>query len=132
MFGKKSKAGPIDSLIGVGSRIEGNVSFSGGLRVDGQVQGNICSVDNKPSTLVLSELGQVEGEINVAHMVINGSVHGPIRATEYLELLPKARVSGDVYYHSIEIHVGAVVSGKLIHEGQKQDKVVELKPATGN
>ena len=134
MFGKTNKPSPIDSLIGVGSVIEGNISFSGGLRVDGHVKGNIKAMGNKPGTLVLSELAKVEGEIEVAHVVVNGTVAGPVRASEYLELLPKARVTGDVSYKSIEVHVGAIVMGRMIHESreQKDDKIVELKPALGN
>lgn len=135
MFGKKPKSAPIDSLIGAGSRIEGDVNFSGGLRVDGQVRGNIIANGEKPGTLVLSELGKVEGEIDVAHVIINGSVVGPVRAGEFVELLPKARVTGDVFYNTIEMHVGAVVTGRLVHEGPKQDRVVELvefKPVVGN
>jgi cytoskeletal protein CcmA (bactofilin family) len=134
MFGKTNKPSPIDSLIGVGSVIEGNITFSGGLRVDGHVKGNIKAMGNKPGTLVLSELAKVEGEIEVAHVVVNGTVAGPVRASEYLELLPKARVTGDVSYKSIEVHVGAIVMGRMIHESreQKDDKIVELKPALGN
>ena len=80
MFGKPNKPSPIDSLIGAGSVIEGNISFSGGLRVDGHVRGNITATGTKPGTLVLSEMAKVEGEIEVAHVVINGTVAGPVRA----------------------------------------------------
>jgi cytoskeletal protein CcmA (bactofilin family) len=132
MFGKSSKPSPIDSLIGAGTTITGDIAFVGGLRIDGQVRGNVRCGGNKPGTLVLSELGKVEGEIDVAHVVINGTVAGPVRATEYVELLPKARVTGDVTYKSIEIHVGAIVMGQLVYQNsQKSDKVVELKPAAG-
>lgn len=133
MFGKPNKPSPIDSLIGSGSVIEGNISFSGGLRVDGHVRGNITAMGDKPGTLVLSEMAKVEGEIEVAHVVINGTVAGPVRAAEYLELLPKARVTGDVCYKAIEIHVGAIVMGRMIHESREQrgDKIIELKPASG-
>ena len=134
MFGKPNKPSPIDSLIGAGSVIEGDITFSGGLRVDGHVRGNIKATGSKPGTLVLSEIAKVEGEIDVAHVVINGTVAGPVRASEYVELLPKARVTGDVSYKSIEIHVGAIVMGRMIHESreQKDDKVVEFKPVAGN
>lgn len=134
MFAKSNKPSPIDSLIGAGSIIEGDITFSGGLRVDGHVRGNIKATGSKPGTLVLSEIAKVEGEIDVAHVVINGTVAGPVRASEYVELLPKARVTGDVSYKSIEIHVGAIVMGRMIHENreQKDDKVVEFKPAAGN
>lgn len=129
MFGKPNKPSPIDSLIGSGTTIEGNISFTGGLRVDGHVKGNVKATGSKPGTLVLSELAKVEGEIDVAHVVINGTVAGPVRATEYVELLPKARVTGNVSYKSIEVHVGAIVMGQLVYENpQKSDKVVEFKP----
>jgi cytoskeletal protein CcmA (bactofilin family) len=131
MFGKSNKPSPIDSLIGAGTTIEGNITFVGGLRIDGAVKGDVKATGSKPGTLVLSELSKVEGEIDVAHVVINGTVAGPVRATEYVELLPKARVTGDVAYKSIEVHVGAIVMGRLVYENpQKSDKVVEFKPAS--
>jgi cytoskeletal protein CcmA (bactofilin family) len=133
MFGKSNKPSPIDSLIGTGTTIEGDISFAGGLRIDGHVKGNVKATGNKPGTLVVSELAKVEGDIDVAHVVINGTVAGPVRGSEYVELLPKARVTGNVSYKSIEIHVGAIVMGQLAYESpQKSDKVVELKPHTGN
>ena len=133
MFAKTNKPSPIDSLIGSGTTIEGNITFSGGLRIDGHVKGNVKASANKPGTLVVSEMAKVEGEIDVAHVVINGTVAGPVRASEYVELLPKARVTGNVSYKSIEIHVGAIVMGQLVYESApKSDKVVEFKPVTGN
>jgi cytoskeletal protein CcmA (bactofilin family) len=133
MFGKGAKASPIDSLIGAGTTIEGDITFNGGLRIDGHVRGNVKATGSKPGTLVISELARIEGEIDVAHVVINGTVAGPVRGSEYVELLPKARVTGNVAYKSIEIHVGAIVMGQLVYENaQKSDKVVELKPQAGN
>ena len=97
MFNKSSKPqNRIDSLIGAGTTIEGDVAFTGGLRIDGNVKGNVRATGNKPGTLVISELAKVEGNIDVAHVVVNGTVAGPVRATEYVELLPKARVTGNV------------------------------------
>lgn len=132
MFSKKHQNSSIDSLIGAGSRIEGDIVFTGGLRIDGQVVGNVRGGGEKPCTLVLSEQAKVEGEIDVGHVVINGTVLGPVRSTEYIELMPKSKVTGDLTYKSIEMHVGAIVQGRLVHEATKQDKVVEFKPATGN
>lgn len=117
----------IDSLVGAGTRIEGNVSFTGGLRVDGEIKGNVIGDPSKPSTLVLSEHGRVEGEIKVSHLVVNGTIAGPVTAAEYLELQGKAKVIGDVNYKSLEIQLGAIVEGKLIHLVQADDKVVAFK-----
>ena len=133
MFGQKKGSAPqnsIDSLIGAGTRIEGDVFFSGGLRVDGEVRGNIRSDNDAGGTLVISEKASVEGSIHVGHVVINGTVVGPVFAAESLELLPSARVTGDVEYHQIEMQQGAVIQGRLVH--QTSVKTVELKLASSN
>ena len=120
----------IDSLIGAGTTVDGDVTFSGGLRIDGVVQGKVATVDNQPAMLVLSEQARIEGEVHVSHVVINGTVSGPVNANDYLELQAKARVNGDVTYRTLEMHVGAIVEGKLVHAAQESASVVELKRAT--
>lgn len=119
----------IDSLIGAGTKIEGDLHFSGGLRVDGEINGNVIADLGKPSTLVLSEHARVNGEIKVTHLVINGTVAGPVHASEYLELQSKAKVTGDVHYKTLEIQLGAIVAGRLIHLASEAagDKVVAFK-----
>lgn len=130
MFGKTSKPNTrIDTLIGAGTTIEGNVTFSGGLRIDGEVRGNINAAGEPPSTLVISEHARVDGELVVPHLVINGTVNGPVCSSASLELQPHARVTGDVEYNSIEIHLGAIVQGRLLHRGPASAKTVELKLA---
>lgn len=117
----------IDSLIGAGTKVEGDVRFSGGLRIDGEVDGNVLANPGKPSTLVLSEHAKVDGEIDVTHLVINGIVTGPVHAAEYLELQSKAKVTGDVHYKTLEIQLGAIVEGRLIHLTEASEKVVPFK-----
>jgi cytoskeletal protein CcmA (bactofilin family) len=133
MFGNKSNSKPqnrIDCLIGAGTTIEGSITFSGGLRVDGRVRGDVIAADGKPGTLVLSEHAQIEGEIRVSHVVINGTVVGAVHAAEYVELQAKANVTGDVYYKTLEIQLGAVVQGRLVYQNDgKSEKVVPFKPA---
>lgn len=132
MFGKSAKPNPIDSLIGAGTVIEGDIAFAGGLRIDGTVRGSVRASDEKTATLVLSEQARVEGSVEARHVVINGTVAGPVTASEYVELLPKARVTGDVTYRAIEIHSGAIVMGRLQHQaGARGDKVVDIKSASG-
>jgi cytoskeletal protein CcmA (bactofilin family) len=121
----------IDSLIGANTVIGGDLNFSGGLRIDGQVNGNVIATQGKPSTLVLSEHAQVNGEVSVTHLVINGAINGSVSASEYLELQSKAKVSGDVHYKTIEIQLGAIVEGRLLHvSAGTEDKVLAFK--TGN
>lgn len=134
MFFDKTSAKPqnrIDSLVGTGTVIVGDVTFSGGLRVDGEIRGNVRSADGQASTLVISEHARIEGEIDVAHLVVNGTVIGPVRSKEFLELQAKARVTGDVEYNTLEMHLGAVVQGRLVHQGASA-KTVELKLAASS
>ena len=113
MFGKKAQP-PIKSLIAQGTRIEGNMKFTEGLRVDGEVYGDIqASPEEKGSLLVISEASVVQGAIQADHVIINGTVRGPVHARELLELQPKARIEGDVSYIALEMHQGATISGQL-------------------
>jgi cytoskeletal protein CcmA (bactofilin family) len=114
MWKRKKPSAPqkrIDSLIGAGMVVNGDVTFSGGLRIDGQVRGNVVAANGEPCTLVVSERAKVEGEVRVSHLVLNGTVNGPLVAIDYLELQPKARVVGDVTYKTLEMHLGAVIRG---------------------
>ena len=134
-FGNKKRSKPqnrIDSLIGIGTQIEGNILFSGGLRVDGAIKGNVSETGGQPSTLVLSEQARIEGVICVSHVVINGTVVGPVRAQEYVELQSKSRVTGDVSYKTLEMHVGAIVEGKLVHQEGVAEQSVEIQPVPSN
>ncbi|WP_332814134.1 bactofilin family protein [Ramlibacter sp.] len=112
MFGKKAQP-PIKSLIAHGSRVEGNLKFTEGLRVDGEVVGEVRALTDEPSMLVISEAAVVQGEIHADHVIVNGTVRGPIHARELLELQPKAHIEGDVSYRTLEMHQGAVISGQL-------------------
>ena len=112
MFGKKAQP-PIKSLIAQGSRIDGNIKFSEGLRIDGEVVGDTRAHPEQSSILVISESALVRGEIHADHVIINGTVLGPVHARELLELQPKARIEGDVSYKALEMHQGAMITGQL-------------------
>jgi cytoskeletal protein CcmA (bactofilin family) len=132
MFGKKSHkaSNRIDSLIGAGTRVTGDIHFRGGLRIDGEVIGNVRAEGDDSSTLVLSEHARIEGAVSVTHAMINGAIHGPITSTEFLELQPQARIAGDVVYNRLEVHLGAIVKGQLEHQGAAP-RAIELKLASG-
>jgi len=124
---RKSRTTRIDSLIGAGTVVNGDVTFTGGLRVDGHLRGNVVSANSEPGTLVVGEAARVDGEVRASHVVINGRVNGPVLAHDYLELQPKACIIGDVTYKTLEMHLGAVVKGRLIHGEPGTASVVELK-----
>ena len=132
MWKRKKTSTPqkrIDSLIGAGMVVNGDVTFSGGLRIDGQVRGNVVAANGEPCTLVVSERAKVEGEVRVSHLALNRTVNGPLVAIDYLELQPKARVVGDVTYKTLEMHLGAVIRGRLNQAEPGTASVVELKRA---
>jgi cytoskeletal protein CcmA (bactofilin family) len=112
MFNKK-KQPPIKSLIAEGSRIAGNVTFTDGMRIDGEVKGDVHADESQPSLLVISDAAVVHGSVLADHIIINGQVKGPVHAQNLLELQPKARIEGDVQYTALEMHQGALITGQL-------------------
>lgn len=103
------------TLVASSAEVRGDIAFSGGLHVQGLVEGNI-SVKGEGGRLVIGETGSVKGEINVPRIVINGNVEGDVHATEHLELAEKAVIAGNVYYTVIEMVAGARVNGKLVRQ----------------
>lgn len=129
MFSRKAK-NTIDSLIGISTTIEGNVLFKGGLRIDGHVKGNVIgeAVDGT-SMLVVSGQAKIEGEVRAAHLVVNGEIIGSVFSSDLLELQPKARITGDVHYKALEMHGGALVTGKLTHTAS-DEPILKLAAAS--
>lgn len=130
MFNKnknKAKSTRIDTLIGQHTHIKGDVSFSGGLRIDGSIAGNINATGDKESVLTLSEMGSIEGEVRVPNLVINGTITGNVYASEHVELATKARVKGNVYYHLLEMAMGSSVNGQMIHINEPEDQILDLE-----
>jgi cytoskeletal protein CcmA (bactofilin family) len=131
MFGKKKgfSAARIDTLVGQGTEITGDLVFSGGLHVDGTIKGNVVAEEGSTALLILSEFGRIEGEVTVPNMVLNGEIVGDVFGSTRVELAPKARVKGSVYYNLIEMAIGAEVNGGLVHQpnGDKLPKCLEDK-----
>lgn len=130
MFAKKKQA-PIRSLIAEGTRIQGDVSFADGLRIDGEVRGNVIAAADRPSLLVISETASVTGRVEADHVITNGSILGPVVARTLLELQPKARIEGDVQYQGLELHLGATIRGQLLPQTDSEAKPT-LKLAASN
>ena len=118
MFGRRKAPrlpARIDSLIGRGTQLRGDLEFSGGVHVDGALQGHVHGVDGSmPATLWLGEPGQIKGNVEVAIAVINGEVIGNVRGAQRVILGAKARVTGDVSYGVIEMALGARIEGRLM------------------
>ncbi len=131
---KKSAEKPcntIDTLVGAKTELKGDIVFSGGLRVDGKIRGNITSAGEENSTLVLSENGVITGDVTVPHIIINGKVNGNVHASSRIELQDKAEITGDLVYRVLEIAAGAVINGAVKRDAVEKGGAVvaRIKPA---
>jgi cytoskeletal protein CcmA (bactofilin family) len=129
MFGKK-KQPAIRTLIGEGTVILGELRFTDGLRIDGEVRGDVIATSEENSILVISENARVTGKVQAGHVIISGTVTGPVFSSVLLELQPKARVWGDVRYEALEMHQGATIDGEL--RPLKADERPAIKLAASN
>ncbi len=134
MFGRKKgfSAARIDTLVGQGTVINGDLVFAGGLHVDGTIKGNVVAEQGSTAILILSEFGCIEGEVKVPNMVLNGEIVGDVYGSTRVELAPKSRIKGSVYYNLIEMAIGAEVNGGLVHQPQGQQLPKRLEDKSNN
>jgi len=119
-FGNKAGCARIDTVIGAQTELEGDIRFTGGLHVDGVIKGSIVAENGSESVLTVSEQGRIEGDVRVPNLVLNGAVEGDVYASVRVELASHAKVTGNVYYHLIEMTMGAQVNGNLVHHAEPQ------------
>lgn len=132
MLHKKRKVntgGTLETMIGSGTSIKGDITFEGGLRVDGTVEGTITAPDGSGSRLVITDQAEIRGEVQVPNVVINGRIIGNVHASERLELHAQSSVEGDLYYEVIQMEEGAGITGTCSHiSTTKQGKAPGLPP----
>ncbi len=134
MFGRKKSPRNLDitrlsSLVAEQMIITGDVSFSGGLRVDGRVRGQVVSDDGANGLLVLSDKGTIVGAVKVHDAVINGTIEGDLEVSHFLELQANARVTGNISYRQLQLECGATVDGKLLRLDDAGKPVTREKDA---
>lgn len=125
------KMAALSTLIADGVEITGDLVFSGGMRIDGRVRGDVtgkAGADAAPTLLVLSAKGCIEGRVHTGDAVINGTVVGDLDIEHRLELQSDARVTGTIRYRQLQMDVGATVQGQLVRveAAPPVDNVVEL------
>ena len=113
IFKKKKKLGAIDTLIDKDNVIKGNYSYSGGLRLDGKIYGDLTVIEDSDGTLIMGEYSKIKGSVTVETAIVAGEILGNVTCYDYLELQPSAIIKGNIEYNSIEIHSGAKVNGEL-------------------
>ncbi len=129
---KRNKATRIDTLIGHHTHIKGNVNFSGGLRIDGSVSGNINATEENKSVLTLSEKSVIEGEIRVPNLIVNGTIIGDVYSSQHVELAANAKITGTVYYRLLEMVTGCQVNGQLIHVATDDEQIMRVEHDKAN
>lgn len=117
-FSRRYKAPKVNTVIGQGTDIVGDVTFRGGLHLDGQIIGNVQSETEVMSAITISDQGRVEGNIRVDSLVLNGTVVGDVYGAQRVELAAAARVTGTVYYRTLTMAPGAEVNGQLVHSDE--------------
>jgi cytoskeletal protein CcmA (bactofilin family) len=128
----KIRSSKIETLIGQSIELDGDLNFSGGLHLDGKINGNVSSEKGSNSVLVVSEQGQISGDVSVPYAVINGTINGNVYASEKLELSNKACITGNVHYNVLEMASGASVNGNMLHENNERQLLEHHTRPTGN
>ena len=156
MWGKSKQKGKgrhnspnihFDTLISSKTQIQGDLQFSGGLHIDGLIQGTIRAEEDSEAIVRISDIGEIDGDVIAPHIIVNGTVHGDVYASKHIELAKNASIKGNVYYHLIEMAMGAEVNGNLVHhkepvsiknhdtgeaEGKVSTEQVALKAVSGS
>lgn len=112
----------MDTLVGIRTKIEGDMHFTGGLHVDGEVHGNIEAQTDEPSLLIVGKNAKITGDVKVHRAVVNGHIVGKLYVYDHLELGERAFVQGDVHYNLLEMAVGSEVRGLLIPDIKKEPR----------
>lgn len=109
------------TVISRGVKIEGKLSCSGNIRLDGEVQGDISS----QGVVIIGENGGVNGQINADSVTIGGKVTGTIRAKDKVVLEAKANLKGDIITKTLLVEAGAIFNGnsKMGNSGSISDSI---------
>ena len=97
----------VDTILGKDIDFNGTINGKGILRIDGKVTGHI--VQN--GDVIVGESGFVSASIQARHITVSGTVQGNIVASGLLQLLPSAKVLGDIKVQNLFIADGAIYKG---------------------
>ena len=123
MLKKKIKTMRVDTLVGKNSKFVGDILFTGGVHIEGVVEGNLMAEEVGKGFVVVSDSGLVKGEIRGPSIIVYGTIHGDVYATGTVELAAGAKINGNVYYNLLEMATGAEVNGNLVHQPNVKQQV---------
>ena len=129
MMKKKRKFVAITTLIDKDIVISGDTSYTGGIRIDGKMIGNLKVHGEEDSLLIMGHGSKITGDVDVEKAIINGEINGNIKCHDYLELNTNAIVNGSIEYDIIEIHEGSKINGnlKFIKNNKKTEPKKNIK-----
>jgi cytoskeletal protein CcmA (bactofilin family) len=120
------KLAKLATLIAHNVHISGDLEFSEGLRMDGQVTGNVTGRPGEETLLVVSDQGAIRGNVSAYDVIINGCVTGDVTVAHFVELQSNARVTGNIFYQKLRMDIGATVEGKLTRFDSQPNHVPSL------
>lgn len=120
------------TMVSPSTEITGDIKFSGGLWVEGKINGNVSADDSSDGRLDLAEGGRIVGDVSVPNVHINGEVEGDIYVTGRVELANNAQIKGNVYYNLLEMAMGAAINGNLVHKPKEEIRLLEHKSEDKN
>lgn len=122
----------IQTIVGQHARFKGELDFEGVVRIDGNFEGTIRATNG--GTLIVSEVANITGEVDVPNLVLHGTVNGNVRTSETLKMSPTGKLMGDLEYHVLSLSEGALINGRCnrIEEKKIVTAVAENAPEQPN
>ena len=118
----RGEGSTLNGFLDKGSRFKGELSFEETFRIDGKFEGTIPS----GSELILGDSAEVDAEIRVERVSINGTLKGTVHASERIEIHPRARVTAELHAPVLRIEEGAYFQGSCDMNGTAAPRLVEL------
>ena len=104
----------IHTLLGAGVRVEGNITFTGGLRIEGDVVGDVSAIGDSNNTIIVSKSGKITGAVRSQHIILNGKIRGAVHGARSVEIQEHGHVDGDIVAcELIDVHAGGIIAGSL-------------------
>lgn len=100
----------INTILGHGSAITGNIKINGFVRIDGDIDGNLETDGN----IIIGENARIRGNIKAKSVIVGGIVLGNIEASQSIKVLATSAVIGDIVSHKVQVEQNAIIHGHFI------------------
>jgi len=99
----------VNTIIGPGTSVSGNIESGGFTRVDGNVLGDVRA----KGRLIVGERARMKSSISGTFVTVGGVVFGNVIATERLVILATGLVMGDIITRRIQADEGCLIHGRV-------------------